>query len=212
MLTGAMTVMPMFPLGAVLFPHTPLPLRVFEPRYLRLMGELLESDDPTFGVVLIERGRETGGGDQRSATGTLARVVKITSGADALQVVSVGTERFTVDRWLDDDPYPRAEVTVLEELEWNDALTPLRVEAEAVVRRVLARFPDAPWGAAIELSGDPVAAAWQIAAIAPLSEYDQQRLLGATTMGGLLRQVIDFTVEVDEIWPESPEGLDVPES
>jgi len=207
-----MTVMPMFPLGAVLFPHTPLPLRVFEPRYLRLMGELLESDDPTFGVVLIERGRETGGGDQRSATGTLARVVKITSGADALQVVSVGTERFTVDRWLDDDPYPRAEVTVLEELEWNDALTPLRVEAEAVVRRVLARFPDAPWGAAIELSGDPVAAAWQIAAIAPLSEYDQQRLLGATTMGGLLRQVIDFTVEVDEIWPESPEGLDVPES
>jgi len=211
-LTGAMTVMPMFPLGAVLFPHTPLPLRVFEPRYLRLMGELLESDDPTFGVVLIERGRETGGGDQRSATGTLARVVKITSGADALQVVSVGTERFTVDRWLDDDPYPRAEVTVLEELEWNDALTPLRVEAEAVVRRVLARFPDAPWGAAIELSGDPVAAAWQIAAIAPLSEYDQQRLLGATTMGGLLRQVIDFTVEVDEIWPESPEGLDVPES
>ena len=212
MLTGAMTVMPMFPLGAVLFPHTPLPLRVFEPRYLRLMGELLESDDPTFGVVLIERGRETGGGDQRSATGTLARVVKITSGADALQVVSVGTERFTVDRWLDDDPYPRAEVTVREELEWNDALTPLRVEAEAVVRRVLARFPDAPWGAAIELSGDPVAAAWQIAAIAPLSEYDQQRLLGATTMGGLLRQVIDFTVEVDEIWPESPEGLDVPES
>lgn len=212
MLTGAMTVMPMFPLGAVLFPHTPLPLRVFEPRYLRLMGELLESGDPTFGVVLIERGRETGGGDQRSATGTLARVVKITSGADALQVVSVGTERFTVDRWLDDDPYPRAEVTVLEELEWNDALTPLRVEAEAVVRRVLARFPDAPWGAAIELSGDPVAAAWQIAAIAPLSEYDQQRLLGATTLGGLLRQVIDFTVEVDEIWPESPEGLDVPES
>jgi len=211
-LTGAMTVMPMFPLGAVLFPHTPLPLRVFEPRYLRLMGELLESGDPTFGVVLIERGRETGGGDQRSATGTLARVVKITSGADALQVVSVGTERFTVDRWLDDDPYPRAEVTVLEELEWNDALTPLRVEAEAVVRRVLARFPDAPWGAAIELSGDPVAAAWQIAAIAPLSEYDQQRLLGATTLGGLLRQVIDFTVEVDEIWPESPEGLDVPES
>jgi len=211
-LTGAMTVMPMFPLGAVLFPHTPLPLRVFEPRYLRLMGELLESDDPTFGVVLIERGSETGGGDQRSATGTLARVVKITSGADALQVVSVGTERFTVDHWLDDDPYPRAEVTVREELEWNDALTPLRVEAEAVVRRVLARFPDAPWGAAIELSGDPVAAAWQIAAIAPLSEYDQQRLLGATTMGGLLRQVIDFTVEVDEIWPESPEGLDVPES
>jgi len=211
-LTERMTVMPMFPLGAVLFPHTPLPLRVFEARYLRLMGELIDSDDPTFGVVLIERGKETGGGDQRSSAGTLARIVKISSGAEALQVVTVGTRRFTVNRWLEDDPYPRADVTVLDDLEWNEALHPLRVEAEAIVRRVLARFPDAPWGAAIALSEDPVAAAWQIAAIAPLSEYDQQRLLGATTMGGLLRQVIDFTVEVDEIWPESPEVVEGPEN
>lgn len=197
-----MTVMPMFPLGSVLFPHTPLPLRVFEPRYLRLMGELLDSDDPRFGVVLIERGHETGGGDQRSAIGTFARVASITPGSDALQVVAIGTERFTVDRWLEDDPYPRADVTVMPALEWNEALTPLRVEAEAIVRRVLARFPDAPWGAHIEVSADPVSAAWQIAAIAPLVEYDQQRLLRAHTMGGLLQQVIDLTLEVDEIWPE----------
>ncbi len=39
------------------------------------------------------------------------------------------------------------------------------------------------------------------AAIAPLVEYDQQRLLRATTMGGLLQQIIDLTLEVDEIWP-----------
>ena len=196
-----MTVMPMFPLGSVLFPHTPLPLRVFEPRYLRLMGELLDSDDPQFGVVLIDRGHETGGGDQRSGIGTLARLVDVAAGADALQVVAIGTDRFTVDRWLDDDPYPRAEVSLQEPLVWNDALMPLRTEAEAIVRRVLGRFPDAPWGAHIELSSDPVAAAWQIAAIAPLVEYDQQRLLRATTMGGLLQQIIDLTLEVDEIWP-----------
>jgi Lon protease-like protein len=150
-------------------PHTPLPLRVFEPRYLRLMGELLDSDDPQFGVVLIDRGHETGGGDQRSGIGTLARLVDVAAGADALQVVAIGTDRFTVDRWLDDDPYPRAEVSLQEPLVWNDALMPLRTEAEAIVRRVLGRFPDAPWGAHIELSSDPVAAAWQIAAIAPWS-------------------------------------------
>ncbi|MBF4562382.1 LON peptidase substrate-binding domain-containing protein [Microbacterium sp. VKM Ac-2870] len=196
-----MTVMPMFPLGSVLFPRTPLPLRVFEPRYLQLMGELLDSDDPRFGVVLIDRGHETGGGDQRSGIGTFARLTTIAAGADALQVVAIGEDRFTVDRWLDDDPYPRAEVTVLPALEWNDALTPLRVEAEAIVRRVLGRFPDAPWGAHIELSDDPLAAVWQIAAIAPLVEYDQQALLRATTTGGLLRQIIDLTLEVDEIWP-----------
>lgn len=190
----------MFPLGSVLLPHTPLPLRVFEPRYLKMIGQLLEQDDPQFGVVLIERGHEAGGGDQRSGVGTLARLVSISAGADDLQVVAIGTDRFTVDRWLDDDPYPRAELTLAAPLEWNDALTPLRVEAEAIVRRVLARVPDAPWGADTELSEDPLAAAWQIAAIAPLGEYDRFTLLQSTTMGGLLRQVIDLTLEVEPLW------------
>lgn len=195
-----MSATPMFPLGSVLFPHTPLPLRVFEPRYLQMVGQLLDDDDPQFGVVLIERGHETGGGDQRASVGTLARLVSVAAGADVLQIVAVGTERFTVDAWLDDEPYPRAEVTLLPPLEWNDALTPLRIEAEAIVRRVLDRVEEARWDADTELSDEPLAAAWQIAAIAPLGEYDQYTLLRATTMGGLLRQVIDLTLEAETLW------------
>ncbi|WP_298740949.1 LON peptidase substrate-binding domain-containing protein [uncultured Microbacterium sp.] len=195
-----MSATPMFPLGSVLFPHTPLPLRVFEPRYLTMIGHLLDEDDPEFGVVLIERGHETGGGDQRAAVGTLARLVSVAAGADDLQIVAVGTDRFTVDAWLEDEPHPRAELTLLPPLEWNDALLPLRVEAESIVRRVLARVDDARWDAATELSEEPLAAAWQIAAIAPLGEYDQYTLLRSTTMGGLLRQVIDLTLEAEALW------------
>lgn len=195
-----MSATPMFPLGSVLFPHSPLPLRVFEPRYLMMIGRLLDEDDPEFGVVLIERGHEAGGGDQRSSVGTLARLVSVTAGADDLQIVGVGTDRFTVDRWLDDDPYPRAELLPLPALEWQDALTPLRVEAEAIVRRVLARAPDARWDADVEISDDPLAAAWQIAAIAPLGEYDQFTLLRSTSIGALLRQVIDLTLEAESLW------------
>lgn len=191
---------PMFPLGSVLFPHTPLPLRVFEPRYLTMIGHLLDEDDPEFGVVLIERGHETGGGDQRAAVGTLARLVSVAAGADDLQIVAVGTDRFTVDAWLEDEPHPRAELTLLPPLQWNDALLPLRVEAESIVRRVLARVDDARWDAATELSEEPLAAAWQIAAIAPLGEYDHYTLLRSTTMGGLLRQVIDLTLEAEALW------------
>ena len=55
----------MFPLGTVLFPHTPLALRIFEQRYLMMLGRVLDDDEPSFGVVLIERGSEAGGGDQR---------------------------------------------------------------------------------------------------------------------------------------------------
>lgn len=50
---GDVTVLPMFPLGSVLLPHMPLGLRLFEPRYLQMLGELLEEREPQFGVVLI---------------------------------------------------------------------------------------------------------------------------------------------------------------
>lgn len=190
----------MFPLGSVLFPHAPIPLRVFEPRYLTMIGRLLDADEPEFGVVLIERGREAGGGDERFPLGTRARLVRMAAGADDLQIVAVGTDRFLVDRWLEDDPYPRAEITPVPPLVWTDALTPLRAEAESIVRRVIARAPEARWDAATELSDDPLAAAWQLAEIAPLGEYDRYVLLGATTLGGLLRQVVDLTLDAEALW------------
>lgn len=194
-----MTAIPMFPLGSVLFPYTPLPLRVFEPRYLTMIGQLLDDDDPQFGVVLIERGHEVGGGDRRSGIGTLARLVSVTAGAEVLRTVAVGTQRFTVERWLDDDPYPRAEVSLLPHLTWNEALTPLLTEAEAIVRRVLSRV-DGRWDPNTEIADDPLAASWQLAAIAPLGEYDQFTLLQSTTVGALLRQVIDLTLEAEQLW------------
>ncbi len=189
----------MFPLGSVLFPHTPLPLRVFEPRYLTMIGRLLDESEPHFGVVLIERGHEVGGGDRRNRVGTLARLVNVTAAADALQIVAVGTSRFTVERWTEDAPHPGASVALSPELTWNDALAPMRAEAEAIVRRVLARS-DSPWDADIELSDDPLAASWQLAAIAPLGEYDRYTLLQSTTTGGLLRQIIDMTLEAELLW------------
>lgn len=195
-----MTAIPMFPLGSVLFPYTPLPLRVFEPRYLTMIGHLLEEDEPQFGVVLIERGHEVGGGERRNVVGAMARLVSVAADAEVLHIMTVGTERFTVERWLDDEPFPRAEVTPVPELEWNDALTPLRTEAESLVRRTLARAPEARWDADIELSDDPLSATWQLAAIAPLGEYDRFALLQSTTTGALLRQVIDLTLEAELLW------------
>ena len=62
--------MPMFPLGTVLLPSVLLPLHIFEERYRTLIRDVLDADRE-FGVVLIERGSEVGGGDTRSSVGTL---------------------------------------------------------------------------------------------------------------------------------------------
>ena len=161
----------MFPLGSVLFPHTPLALRIFEERYLVMLGRLLEDDDPQFGVVLIERGSEAGGGDQRFGIGTMARITNVMAGERDIHLIAVGGARVEVSEWHDDEPYPTAAVRELPSLVWDDALTPLRNEAERIVRRVLSRaaeFSEVQWDPNIELSDDPLESSWQLAAIAPL--------------------------------------------
>jgi uncharacterized protein len=199
----------MFPLGAVLFPHTPLALRIFEERYLVMLGRLLDDDDPQFGVVLIERGSEAGGGEQRFRTGTMARITNVMAGESDIHLIAVGGSRVEVDEWRDDEPYPTASVRELPSLVWDDALIPLRGEAERIVRRVLSRaaeFAEVQWDPNIELSDDPLESSWQLAAIAPLGQLDQFRLLRSTTVGGLLRELIDLTLAAEPLLTSAPRG------
>jgi Lon protease-like protein len=192
----------MFPLGSVLFPHMPLGLRVFEQRYLDMLATILGDEPSEFGVVLIERGSEVGGGEQRFTYGTVAQIRELDAGEGFVAVIAEGTERFEVVRWLEDDPYPRALVRPLPALEFSDELAPVRERAEQVVRRTLAvasEFADQRYSSAVELSDDPVGAAWQLAAIAPLGPFDQERLLRAASLQDLLDGIIELTVAAEEI-------------
>ncbi len=104
--------LPMFPLGSVLLPGGLLPLHVFEPRYRQLVIDCLaDAGDPEFGVTMIERGSEVGGGDERTDVGVVARMVQVNALEDGrYAVVAVGTRRIRVNAWLPDDPYPLADV------------------------------------------------------------------------------------------------------
>ncbi len=187
-----MTELPMFPLGSVLLPHMPLQLRVFEERYLTMLSHMLEAESTEFGVVLIERGQEVGGGEHRFPFGTVAEITELGTGEGVLAVSASGGTRFEVTEWLDESPYPQAVVREIAELEWDESLRPLRDQAEVVVRRALAiasEFTEQRWAAVVELSADPVEAAWQLAGICPVGELDQLRFLRAGTMLELLTLV-----------------------
>jgi uncharacterized protein len=178
----------MFPLGTVLFPSVYLPLHVFEPRYRELVRVCLDGDG-CFGVTLIERGSEVGGGDVRTVVGTRAQIVEAREMPDGRWALgAVGTERIRVLRWLDDDPFPQAVVET-----WPDDPGALEPPAEADLvdrvvgrlRRVLARHAelgDATAPATIELAEEPGLASFQASAVAPLGPADHQSLLAAESV------------------------------
>lgn len=86
---------PLFPLNTVLFPGGPLPLRIFEQRYLDMISACVSNDAP-FGVLLIRDGGETGPASTYDV-GTLARIVDWYQGSDGLLgVTAVGEQRFRV--------------------------------------------------------------------------------------------------------------------
>lgn len=197
-----MTTMPMFPLASVLFPAMPTALRIFEERYMVMLSRVLQRDTAEFGIVLIERGSEAGGGEKRFDIATVARITQLEADAGTVGLVAWGERRVEVTRWLDDNPHPQAEVREVPELGWSDDLQPLRDEAEQIVRRTLSKaseFREQRWSPEVELSDDPVQAAWQLAGIAPLGPMDQLRLLRATTAEELLRGIIDATNGIAEV-------------
>lgn len=198
--------LPMFPLSAVLFPHASMPLHVFEQRYRELVRVCLEAD-ARFGIVLIERGSEVGGGDQRSSVGTRGVMTHAAALADGRWILNVqGEARITIEEWLPEDSYPQALVT-----EWpgpdvdpgahdtatamatDTATATLLAAGEQRVRRaraILAEHGGAPALPPDEVfdphDPDPETAAWRLCAAAPLNAYDAQRLLVAETTAARL--------------------------
>lgn len=178
-----MAVMPMFPLGSVLLPGVVLPLHVFEPRYQQLVRDCLDASEHEFGVVLIDRGSEVGGGDSRSEVGVVARMLQVAAmDAGRFAVVTVGTRRFRVTRWLPDDPYPRAEVDDWPDDDDGDLPTDRIAATAARARRcagLAVEMGDQSSVPEVELTGDPSFDSFLLAAISPFGPADQYAALSA---------------------------------
>jgi uncharacterized protein len=198
-----MAVLPMFPLGSVLLPGAVLPLHVFEARYRRLVQDLLQGE-PEFGVALIDRGHEVGGGDRRTGVGTVARLIQVAELEDGrYALVSVGTRRIKVIAWLPDDPYPMADVDDWPDDEADvdqDDLAALVASVHQDVRRVLAlavELGDLSGDPAEEIADDPLLASYHLAALAPLGPADRHRLLCAAGPGARLHLLRDLIEDVE---------------
>ena len=106
----------LFPLNTVLFPGMPLPLNVFEPRYLQLVQECMEEEAP-FGVALIREGPEVGGPAEPFEIGSTARIEQIAQGMlNTIQLLARGERRVRILELHHDRPYLWADAEEIEDV------------------------------------------------------------------------------------------------
>ena len=193
--------LPMFPLGTVAFPWAAMPLHIFEPRYRQLARDL-ERGEGRFGIVLIERGSEVGGGEARTDIGTRMRVAVSEEFDDGrFGLVAIGEERIRVTRWLPDDPYPLALVETLTDA--DDAEPEAVGAAERAVRRALERATRLGYDVPTldqSLSMDPGMRLWQLAAAAPLGVTDRQKILTADSAAERADRVALLALDAAELF------------
>jgi Lon protease-like protein len=205
----AQSVIPLFPLGTVLFPGVVLPLHIFEPRYRLLVRELMHPRaTPEFGVVAIRQGTEGGppGTTVLYDIGCAAALRQVTPYDDGrFDIVTVGARRFRI---LEVDPH--SQPYLRGRVEWLDE-SPVEPGETAVVSRSVAELfgrcqallrayattgagPSAEGSAARTAIGsaalptDPLLLSHLVAAAAPFTLDDRQNLLSACNTAERLRQ------------------------
>ena len=176
--------LPLFPLGAVLYPGMLLPLHIFEERYRQLIRDLLDGAEARrFGVIAIRKGRETGidGVDslyEVGCTATLRRVDRHDDGR--FDIVTLGSQRFRLLRLDQTRPYLQGEVEMLTEEPADPAAAGPAVRAiQAAFREYLDALTE--WGGATirleELPDEPELLSFIVAAAVVIDLPERQAML-----------------------------------
>jgi len=166
----------LFPLHTVLFPGGPLPLRIFEPRYVDMVRRSLRTQS-AFGVVLLDGGAETGGVTSTAAVGTTARIADFYSLPDGLLgITCLGVRKFQLrDRRVQSDGLNLGAV------DWLAAECEIALPAEyqhlgQLLRKVLPELGDFYAGVSKRFE-DSAWVGYRLAEILPLSLSDKQYCL-----------------------------------
>jgi Lon protease-like protein len=170
------TTIPLFPLGTVLFPGGPLKLRIFEARYVDMIGRCMR-EDSGFGVALIVEGREAGGPARTAAVGTLARIVDFEQLDDGLLGITARGER----RFRIVSSHRQSDGLNIGQVQWLPDEPPTAIPAG---HSILADLVRQAFGRIAELYGDVPAryddAGWigfRLAEILPLALEERQECL-----------------------------------
>ena len=176
------TLLPLFPLGVVLFPRTALPLHIFEERYQEMIGEAI-ADESEFGIVLAQ---ENGILHQ----GCAARVERVLKRFDdgRLDILTIGSRRFELSRLDEGRNFLRGEVTFFDDVEGSEASFGLR---QRVTTGFQKHFSTLAQEFPFEIDYQDAQLSFQLGQLLPDLHLKQQ-LLGMRSEAERLEKLIHF--------------------
>lgn len=179
--------------NTTLFPETVVPLAVGRPRSVAAVEAALTTQEKLIACITVRPDRNTQdakAGDLYSV-GTLVMIKRMERLEDTMHIIAQGTERIRVLEWKQEDPYLRAVVQILPEVQIVD---PEEVEAtkrnvQAMIQQALALLPGIPPEVRVAMLGsvEPVRLAYFLGSILNLGVEQEQKMLEAETADELLR-------------------------
>ena len=185
--------LPIFPLGVVLFPGTLMPLHLFEPRYRQMLADVRKGDG-RFGIIaaipgVAERDMPAG------RMGCVAEVTDVEVMPDGrANIIVTGRERFALNAFVEHDaPYHMATGTVVSDESGSSAVA-LAVAADEVIanfKRVAkaVRTLNDDTDPLPELPDDAAQVAWSVGAMIDLDLNARYRLLAERSPAARLTQI-----------------------
>jgi hypothetical protein len=184
---------PLLPLGSVLFPHMPMSLRIFEPRYRTMMRDC-RSASTTFGIVAIREGHELGATAVPYEVGTLAQLDEIEELPDGRYNLGViGASRFRIDSFSHERPYLVGSVHYLQDIPAPaDDTERLAAAVTSAFRGYATQLRGVGQGDPLEfgMPSDPELLSYLVAAALQVETTQRQRLLEIDGTAERLRAVL----------------------
>ena len=182
--------LPIFPLSVVLFPGTPLPLHIFEPRYRRMLSDVLAADR-RFGIVPVLSETDLPVADAIGCVAEVRLNQELPDGRS--NIVVLGGPRFRVARVVDDPaPYLMAQIETFEDETGSEP----SVEAVDALRQLFGRYltgvrelNDTPPDADPALPDDAASLSFHVAAAIDCDLRLKQRLLAQRSAASRVRDL-----------------------
>ena len=181
--------------NTTLFPETVAPLAVGRPRSVAALEAALATEEKLIACITVRADVNTASQDARPAdlyqVGTLAMIKRMERIGDTMHIFAQGTERIRVIEWKQEDPFMRAVVEILPEIEIKEAeeVEATKRNVQAMVQEALALLPGVPPEVRVAILGsvEPVRLAYFLGSILNLGVEQEQKMLEANTADELLR-------------------------